>query len=390
MQKSAVVNFKEYIIVEYYIMAFSPPINTLDLNTLNTEECQICLESLYMVNRPVEINTCHHRFHRDCLYRNCRSLPNNLQECRCPVCRGVFNFNRDLTKLTQQVQDRLRELGVLPALAPPAVAPQRLSQQEKLMRYTQMNYEMDRIINTFVDCSTGILDDCASDTAALQKFLDNSSYQMKKITDNYKSISVYRDLLRESLVILNTINNRLQNPEFADFLQTREGGVFFRSTSSFDKRISKRLYQILKQCFLGTGAQEVDTIYQRDIEYDNDDDDYEITFRNDIFSKFVEPITLWFVVGLPNYANPPNWEELGRFMLPLGLFPATHYRTNNVPSLQFFQRYFQCYLDALTALSQINCDEVFRGGKQTKRTNRKTKKAKITKNKRKPKTIKRI
>ena len=249
MQKSAVVNFKEYIIVEYYIMAFSPPINTLDLNTLNTEECQICLESLYMVNRPVEINTCHHRFHRDCLYRNCRSLPNNLQECRCPVCRGVFNFNRDLTKLTQQVQDRLRELGVLPALAPPAVAPQRLSQQEKLMRYTQMNYEMDRIINTFVDCSTGILDDCASDTAALQKFLDNSSYQMKKITDNYKSISVYRDLLRESLVILNTINNRLQNPEFADFLQTREGGVFFRSTSSFDKRISKRLYQILKQCF---------------------------------------------------------------------------------------------------------------------------------------------
>jgi len=83
--------------------------------------------------------------------------------------------------------------------------------------------------------------------------------------------------------------------------------------------------------------------------------------------------------------------DAGRHVRPqLNLFPSVQRGQTEVPSLQYFQRYFQCYLDELTALSQINCDEVFRGGKLTKRTKIKTKKTNRIKNKRKHKTTKQI
>jgi len=310
-----------------------------------------------------------------------------------------------LTDLTQQVQDRLDELERPPAVAPPVVEPQRLALPEQLMRYTQMNYDMDVIINRFVDCSTQILNDgillIAENFPGQQNqikfnvkkqiFLDNSSYQIKKIVDNYKSISEYRGLLRESIGVLNTINNRLQNPEFADFLQTREGGVFNFNYSGGPitaQQISTRLNAILRQCFIGTGFQELATREETD-RRNIFNPNHNPVFRNDIFSNFVEPITLWLLVAFPHEVDIHNWFDVGRHLRPqLNLFPQVQRGQSEVPSLQYFQRYFQCYLDALTALSQINCDEVLRGGKQIKRLNtRKTKRRKI---KRKSKTVKRI
>ena len=67
--------------------------------------CNICLERLYNIDlNPVEITTCHHRFHRNCLQQNCNGPQGNtLQNCRCPVCRyDIRNFNRNISSLSNQ------------------------------------------------------------------------------------------------------------------------------------------------------------------------------------------------------------------------------------------------------------------------------------------------
>jgi hypothetical protein len=87
------------------------PINQMSQEDLENEECAICIEPLY--NRdPVEINNCHHRFHRSCLQDNCanQALNNTLQRCKCPTCRGEFNFNTGLTNLIPQVQAQRQRL----------------------------------------------------------------------------------------------------------------------------------------------------------------------------------------------------------------------------------------------------------------------------------------
>ena len=75
---------------------WAPPIDQMSRDDLNTNECSICFNPLYVASDdipnpdPSEINNCHHRFHRQCLVASCGA---NLVNCRCPTCQENFNCN---------------------------------------------------------------------------------------------------------------------------------------------------------------------------------------------------------------------------------------------------------------------------------------------------------
>ena len=86
----------------------------MSLSELINETCPICSDNLFLgkPGNPIEINTCHHKFHKDCLYRWCNSYQRNtLTSCSCPSCRQSFNFNNELNDLNETIkQDLLKAL----------------------------------------------------------------------------------------------------------------------------------------------------------------------------------------------------------------------------------------------------------------------------------------
>lgn len=55
-------------------------------------------------NTPVEITTCKHIFHYDCLREYCSNTPENMHRrmprgCKCPLCRREFDFFRSIQRL---------------------------------------------------------------------------------------------------------------------------------------------------------------------------------------------------------------------------------------------------------------------------------------------------
>ena len=111
---------------------WAPAIDTLDMNTLNNTPCSICEIALYVPSddndepQPCEITTCHHRFHTECLRGWCAAgVGNNLNNCRCPTCQAMFNFNEQVNNLTEAVTNRLAILNqpVAAALVPAVELP---------------------------------------------------------------------------------------------------------------------------------------------------------------------------------------------------------------------------------------------------------------------------
>jgi len=65
-------------------------------------------------NTPVEITTCKHIFHYDCLREYCSNTPENMHRrmprgCKCPLCRREFDFFRSIQRLRvcNQFADKL-------------------------------------------------------------------------------------------------------------------------------------------------------------------------------------------------------------------------------------------------------------------------------------------
>ncbi len=86
----------------------------MSLSELINESCPICSNNLFLGNpgNPVDITSCHHKFHNNCLYRWCNNNQRNiLARCSCPSCRRAFNFNNELNDLNETVKrDLLKAL----------------------------------------------------------------------------------------------------------------------------------------------------------------------------------------------------------------------------------------------------------------------------------------
>jgi hypothetical protein len=86
----------------------------MSLSELINETCPICSNNLFLGNpgKPVDIISCHHKFHNNCLHRWCNNNQRNtLARCSCPSCRRAFNFNNELNDLNETIKrDLLKAL----------------------------------------------------------------------------------------------------------------------------------------------------------------------------------------------------------------------------------------------------------------------------------------
>jgi hypothetical protein len=385
-------------------MAWAPPINTLTLFDITGEpavegqeppECQICMERLYNPELfPSEITTCHHRFHRDCLRNQwCNNnAGNTLAACRCPTCQQIFNCDTELQDLTPQVNARLQELQ-----QPAVVEAQGLQVEQaeaqgiqaeqipanNLQTYTRQNYLIDRATRRFTDCITQILNDSWQSMAHAYPlprhekeknwmqyyYISNQIYYViHEIIQNFKNNTKFETMLRENIGFLHTMNDRLQNPEFIQSLKTIHGYLPNLGQSAMHVDKSKLLKDFLLQCYSGQ-TRRLDMYAQNE----------QINWPGQLPDLVINRITQCYPGkhGMEHFSGP---DYLNLLPVSGGNGYGGDYGLVN-PDLRNFQRYFQCFLDFLTALLEVNYNQAFlqQGGKRSRKTRKQRRNKKMRK-----------
>ena len=413
--------------------AWAPPIDTLTLFDITGEgqpavvgqeppECQICMERLYNPELfPSEIATCHHRFHRDCLRNQwCNNnAGNTLAACRCPTCQQIFNCNTQLQDLTPQVNARLQELQ------PPAEAegvqveqPEAQVQQipeNNLQTYTRQNYLIDRAKKRFTDCITQIFNDCwdsfpqmnigggnienltEQNRSCIFFLKENQRLIINDIIDNFKTNSTFRNMYADNIQIFNTINARLQNQEFVQSLYNPRSSLLINTRQYVENYAGPHqlghaqgnnhsINMLLQQCYQG---ENVTAVHQQwgSVEERNIAQGVLSSYLHTFFNSISHVISLTYQNNYYNFGNNQNTTAV------FSLLPFRIYENlDNVHvyiDIQFFQRYFQCFLDFLTALLEVNYNQAFQlqGGKRSNRKTRNQKRNKKSKGKSKRRRV---
>ena len=398
--------------------AWAPPINTLTLFDITGEpevegqhppECPICAERLYNPELfPSEITTCHHRFHRDCLRNQwCNNnAGNTLEACRCTNCEQIFNCNTQLQDLTPQVNARLQELQQpvvveVEAQGLQVEQPEAQVQQipeNNLQTYTRQNYLIDRATRRFTDCLPRIEGIREHEETKRDEWVERQIKFINSIATNFKFNALYVEKLRNSLPIINRINDNLQNQDFITRLLAQRNlpnGTPDTSTWIYTNFLSHYIiynapppqpyvkythfFQNLLNigCYTGEsrGRYELPPAERANFTPLQD------VFIVNLFEKMIHTYVLWktepafhFVINSIQkiYETVPTGG-------PINILP--HF--GNHIEIGFFQRYFQCFLDFLTALLEVNYNQAFQlqGGKRSrgKRSNRKTRNQKRNK-----------
>jgi hypothetical protein len=386
-------------------MAWAPPINTLTLFDITGEpavegqeppECQICMERLYNPELfPSEITTCHHRFHRDCLRNQwCNNnAGNTLAACRCPTCQQIFNCDTELQDLTPQVNARLQELqqqAVVEAQGLQVEQPQvEQIPANNLQTYTQQNYLIDRATKRFTDCITQILNDNWQTMAPhyplprhekeknwMQYYYISNQiyYVIHEIIQNFKNNTKFETMLRENIGFLHTMNDRLQNPEFIQSLKTIHGYLPNLGQSAMNIDKSKLLKDFLLQCYSGQ-TRRLDMYAPNE----------QINWPGQLPDLVINRITQCYP-GKHGMEHFSGSDYLNLLPVSGGIGYGGSIDGLINPDLRNFQRYFQCFLDFLTALLEVNYNQAFlhQGGKRSRKTR------KQRKNRRMRKSVKRV
>jgi hypothetical protein len=376
------------------------PINELTLFDITAQpaiegqeqpECQICALPLYNPELfPVEITTCHHRFHRDCLKIHwCVAAGNTLANCRCPNCRRRFNCNTGLQDLAPSVNDRLQQLQ------------QQL--QPTPETYIRENYRIDQAKKRFIDCVSLILDESRLNGDSIarlatsishpipqepeqfalmlkSKYIQSQLEYINVIIENFKNNEIFLTLLRNNIQHLNTINNRLQNQDFILSLKSADGNL-----SNYDNVVRHfrgagdgeyYLIYTLNQCYTGMPRNNMLGRPPTGI----------ITWPNHIDKLFINNLVFEFLqyTNTPPHVHTsqiPNTVQYFIALLPVSVREGAQMIDID---LQYFQRYFQCFLNFLLALlgSNYNRQDIIGGKPHNKLKTRKLKSKRAIKSKR--------
>jgi hypothetical protein len=393
-------------------MAWAPPINTLTLFDITGEpavegqeppECQICMERLYNPELfPSEITTCHHRFHRDCLRNQwCNNnAGNTLAACRCPTCQQIFNCDTELQDLTPQVNARLQELQ-----QPAVVEAQGLQVEQaeaqgiqaeqipanNLQTYTRQNYLIDRATRRFSDCLPQIEGIGIHDDSKRIEWVERQIVFINSIATNFKFNALYAEQIRRILPIINRINNNLQNQDFITRLlahrrlpngyQDKQTWIYTYvldannpllynpnnwTNARYDGYVQFFSVLLRQGCYTGETRGRYEIPAEERANFNPLHDPPIIN----LFKKMFHSYLLWETEakigthGLKVYEVVPESNVLP----DLNASPI---------DIRFFQRYFQCFLDFLTALLEVNYNQAFQlqGGKRSRgKRSRKTRK----------------
>ena len=382
-------------------MAWAPPINTLTLFDITGEpavegqeplECQICMERLYNPELfPSEITTCHHRFHRDCL-RNLwcnNNAGNTLEACRCPTCQQIFNCDTELQDLTPQVNARLQELQQ-PAVVEVEAQGVQVEQPEaegiqvqqipenNLQTYTRQNYLIDRATKRFTDCLPRIEGIREHEESKRYEWVERQIKFINSIATNFKFNVLYSEQIRRILPIINRINDNLQNQDFITRLLAQRNlpnGTPDQNTWIYTNFLSHYIYNAPQPyskythffknllnigCYTGESRGRYELPPAERANFTPLEDVLIVS----LFEKMIHTYVLWktesiILNGAKIYETVPTGG-------PINILP--HF--GNHIEIGFFQRYFQCFLDFLTALLEVNYNQAFQqqGGKRYRKT----------------------
>ena len=381
----------------------APPINQMSRQELNETECGICFEELYVpVNEirgsPIEITTCHHRFHRNCLQQVCA---NNLINCNCPICRRRFNFNTNLEDLSPLVAERLVALDAESAVSLMQAAAQApvVGLNPQLLNYLQTIYAFDRISKEFINCFSRIIDDAVAfrndnnmgvelmapdrnnrpvridvvrnvirgDQLLINKhkmeIFENLIGLIHRITQSYKYNPVYTAELLNTLENINAINARLQTAAFVNRLYQLDSarnvhGTFdtlagLKFTDS--KPMPYHLIYFLKSGLTGR--------------YNPNSDVFSI-FITELFTEMVGVFMTNNYISVLGDTREQNYLNLIPLTITItpgrlsGSYPIKIIK----PDYRFFIRFFNCFVNFIRQLVAIDFNVGLQlGGKKTKR-----------------------
>jgi hypothetical protein len=401
-------------------------IETLTLNdilgprTVNTPTCQICGESLYTPDLlPVEITTCRHRFHRLCLQDWCNNnnrYNNHLENCTCPECLQSFNFNirlRDLTQLVNARRDQLEgeaqglqaAQAVGQAVGQAVVQAPAVAQANNLQIYTQQNYLIDRATRRFSDCLPRIEGRSIHDDSKRIEWVERQIVFINSIVTNFKFNALYAEQIRRILPIINRINDNLQNQDFITRLLARrvlpngypDKQSWFNTyvdesnpltkqyngnpNSIYDGYVQFFSVLLLQGCYTGETRGRYEIPAEERANFNPLHDPPIINLFKQMFHSYL----LWETEAKNGVAGN-TIVKVYEVVPPSNVLPDLNARPIEIG---FFQRYFQCFLDFLTALLEVNYNQAFQlqGGKRSrgKRSIRKTRKQRKNKKMRKTK-----
>lgn len=405
-------------------MAWAPPINTLTLFDITGEpavegqeplECQICMERLYNPELfPSEITTCHHRFHRDCLRNQwCNNnAGNTLEACRCPTCQQIFNCDTELQDLTPQVNARLQELqqpAVVEAEAQGIQVEQAEAQgiqvqqipENNLQTYTRQNYLIDRATKRFTDCLPRIEGRSINDETKPIEWVGRQIVFINSIATNFKFNALYAEQIRRILPIINRINDNLQNQEFITRLLAHRrlpngypdkqswintyvldatNLLVYNPTNWPNANGYVQFFSVLllQGCYTG----ETRGRYEIPAEERANSIPLHDPIINNLFKKLFHSYLLWETESNIG-THGPQFTKVYEVVPPSNVLPDLNAHPIDI---RFFQRYFQCFLDFLTALLEVNYNQAFllQGGKRSRKTRNQRK------NRRMRKSVKRV
>ena len=393
-------------------MEWAPPINTLTLFDIRGQpavegqdppECQICYQLLYDTTLfPSEITTCHHRFHRDCL-RNLwcnNNAGNTLAACRCPTCQQIFNCDTELQDLTPQVNARLQQLQQPAVVEAPQAEAQGLAaavpQVEQipannLQTYTRQNYLIDRATRRFTACLPRIEGIRENEESLRDEWIERQIKFINSIATNFKFNALYVEKLRHSLPIINRINDNLQNQDFITRLLAQRflPGSYRPEQNWIETNLFAEYrhngpppqpYVMYTRFFtnllnIGCYTGESRGRYQLPPEELANFTPLQDVFIVNLLQKMIHIYVLWktepeIIGGTLIYITVPT-------VGPINILP--HF--GNPIEIGFFQHYFQCFVDFLTALLEVNYNEVFlqEGGKRIRKTRKQRKNRRMRK-----------
>ena len=176
------------------------------------------------------------------------------------------------------------------------------------------------------------------------------------IIENFKNNEIFVSLLRDNLTHLNTINNRLQDTDFINSLKSANGNLSNYTHPRHTTYQDREYYLIytLNQCF--TGITDNNMYNSGPGGHYQQPPTRKITWPNHIDNLFINNLVFEF---LQYKTTPPhvhasyiqNTQPYIMSILPINSREGTPMIDID---LQYFQRYFQCVLDCLTALLGVN------------------------------------
>jgi hypothetical protein len=274
--------------------------------------------------------------------------------------------------------------------------------------YLKSNYNIDRINQEFTNCFSQIIDDAVAfandDNIGFDKlnygiqenapipqhfrtqlFGDEQKIfqqkmsvllgnigQTNQVVLKYKISKAYSDELRNSLVILNTINQNIQDAAFVDTLyqtemnplKEEEGILFSGLRQSLGSKVQVSITKLL--------ASSINRAYNSSL----------YPHANPLVSQFLFDLLDPFIYTFVRLNDTRDSQHL----YYLHLLPLTATRINNTvivkPDFRFFIRYFDCFVNFVTQLVAINFDVSQQLGGNRKKTKRKRGSKRVRKSRR--------